>query len=105
MTTIEDKAYKLAAGFFLSSNHDDWSGARIRAAILADEDNDDDQTIADQKTIIVWDPIQQHIESNCNGMYGGGAGEELDDLIENLAAAFVNFANENNEPQTNNTTK
>jgi hypothetical protein len=31
-------------------------------------------------------------------MYGGEAGEELDDLIENLAAAFVNFANENPKP-------
>jgi hypothetical protein len=97
MTTIEDKAYKLASGFFLSSNHDDWSGARIRKAILADEDGDDKQALADQKTIIVWDPIERHIESNC-GVYGGGAGEELDDLIENLASAFVNFANENRNP-------
>jgi hypothetical protein len=44
MTTIEDKAYKLAAGFFLSSNHDDWSGARIRAAAFVNFANENPPT-------------------------------------------------------------
>ena len=92
MNTLHDKAYKLAASFFLSSMHDDWSGSRIRKAILADIDGDDEQAIADQQELEVWDPIERHI-------YGSHPMaepyEELDDIIDNLADAFMQFAKEN----------
>ena len=86
---IQDKAYKLASSFYLSSCHDDWTGERIRKAILADPDGDDKQALADQQELVVWDPIERHICANC---LMGNPNDDLDDLIENLADAFVQFA-------------
>lgn len=91
MNTLEDKAYKLASSFYLSSSHDDWSGARIRRAILADPDSGDKEAIADQQELVVWDPIERHYYSS-HPM--AEPYEELDDLIESLADAFVRFASE-----------
>ena len=88
---LQDKAYKLASSFYLSSSHDDWSGERLRKAILADPDGDDKQALADQQQLVVWDPIERHICANCSM---DDPNEELDDLIENLADAFVQFAKE-----------
>jgi hypothetical protein len=92
MNTLHDKAYKLAASFFLSSMHDDWSGSRIRKAVLADIHGDNEQAIADQQELEVWDPIERHICS-CHPM--ADPYEELDDIIDNLADAFMQFAKEN----------
>ena len=91
MTTIQDKAYKLAASFYLSSMHDEWSGSRIRRAILADPDSGDDEAISDQQQLEVWDPIERHI---CGSHPMAEPYEELDDLIELLAEAFLGFAKE-----------
>lgn len=88
MNTIQDKAYKLAASFYLSSMHDDWSGERLRKAILADPDGEDKQALADQQELEVWEPIERHIYMRC---MCGDPNEELDGLIENLANAFVQF--------------
>jgi hypothetical protein len=88
MNTIQDKAYKLAASFYMSSLHDDWSGERLRKAILADPDGEDKQALADQQELEVWEPIERHICANC---MCGDPNEELDDLIENLADAFMQF--------------
>lgn len=87
MNKLEDKAYKLAATFYLSSPHDDWTGERIRKAILADPDGDDKEALADQQELVVWDPIERHICANCS---------KLDDLIGILADEFVRFASETN---------
>jgi hypothetical protein len=99
MKTIHDKAYKLAASFYLSSMRDDWSGSRIRNAILADIDGDDEQAIADQQKLEVWDPIERHICANCS-IDNPNPNVELDDLIQNLANSIVQFAkdNQNNQP-------
>lgn len=92
MNTLQDKAYKLAASFYLSSCHDDWTGERLRKAILADPDSEDKQALADQQELEVWGPIERHICANCS-MDDPNVG--LDDLIEDLADAFVGFAKEN----------
>jgi|LakMenEpi03Aug12_release.lakeMendotaPanAssembly.Ray.scaffolds.fasta_scaffold1159635_2 hypothetical protein len=84
-----DEAYKLAASFYLSSCHDDWTGERLRKAILADINGDDEQAIADQQELEVWDPIERHI---CRSHPMADPYEELDDLIDNLAYAFLQFA-------------
>jgi len=89
MNTLEDKAYKLASSFYLSSSHDDWSGSRLRRAILADPDSGDKEAIADHQELEVWDPIERHYYSS-HPM--AEPYEELDDLIENLADAFIQFA-------------
>ena len=68
--------------------HDDWTGERLRKAILADPDGDDKQALADQQELEVWDPIERHIYATC---MCGDPNEELDGLIENLADAFVQF--------------
>jgi hypothetical protein len=73
--------------------HDDWSGSRIRKAILADIDGGDEQAIADQQELKVWHPIERHIEYNCSAM--DDPAEILNDLIQNLADSFVQFAEEN----------
>lgn len=86
---MHNEAYKLASSFYLSSIHDGWSGERIRKAILADPDGDDKDALADQQQLRVWDHIEQHIE-NKHGMEDPH--EVLDDLIQNLADAFVQFA-------------
>ena len=91
MNTLEDKAYKLASSFYLSSCHDDWSGSRIRRAILADPDSGDTESLADQQQLEVWEPIERHICASCSM---GNPNDELDDLIENLADAFIQFAKE-----------
>lgn len=88
MNTLEDKAYKLAASFYLSSVHDDWSGERLRKAILADADSDDTEALADQQKLEVWEPIERYADSTW--IYGD-PNEVLDDLIENLADAFMQF--------------
>ena len=93
MNKLHDRAYKLAASFYLSSMHDDWSGSRIRKAILADIDGGDEQAIADQQELKVWHPIERHIEYNCSAM--DDPAEILNDLIQNLADSFVQFAEEN----------
>lgn len=90
MTTIESDAYRLAASFYLSSMHEDWSGERIRKAILADEDTEDEQALEDQKLLEVWQPIERHLYG-CHPM--ASPMEELDDLIQNLADSFIEFAN------------
>ena len=87
-----DEAYKLAASFYLSSCHDDWTGERIRKAILADINGDDEQALADQQEIVVCDPVERHICANCSM---DDHNVELDDLIDNLADAFMQFANGN----------
>ena len=92
MNTLEDKAYKLAASFYLSSSHDDWSGSRIRRAILADPDSGDKEAIADQQELEVWDPIERHYYYSSHPM--AEPYEELDDLIQILADEFVRFASE-----------
>jgi hypothetical protein len=89
MTTIQDKAYKLASTFYLSSCHDDWTGERLRKAILADPDSGDKQALADQQELEVWEPIERHICACCSM---DDPNVELDDLIDNLADAFVQFA-------------
>lgn len=89
-----NEAYKLASSFYLSSCHDDWSGERIRKAILADINGEDEQAIADQQKLVVWDPIERHICANCSM---DDPNEELNDLIENLADAFMQFAKQNNQ--------
>lgn len=91
MNKLEDKAYKLAASFYLSSSHDDWSGERLRKAILADADSDDKQALADQQELVVWEPIERYADSTW--IYGD-PNEVLDDLIENLADEFIRFASE-----------
>ena len=53
-----DEAYKLAASFYLSSCHDDWTGERLRKAILADINGEDKQALADQQELEVWGPIE-----------------------------------------------
>jgi len=93
MNTLHDKAYKLAASFFLSSMHDDWSGSRIRNAILADEDSGHHEALADQQQLEVWTPIDEFIQGGCHPM--ANPYEELDDIIDNLADAFMQFAKEN----------
>ena len=94
MNAIHDKAYKLASSFYLSSMHDDWSGSRIRKAIVADINGDDKQALADQQELEVWDPIERHI---CNSCSMDDPNEELNDLIENLADAFMQFAKQTNQ--------
>jgi hypothetical protein len=89
MNPNQDKAYKLAASFYLSSIHKDWSGERIKKAILADEDSDDEQAIEDQKFIEVWQPIKNNLYG-CHPM--ARPMEELDDLIQGLADAFMEVA-------------
>ena len=89
-----DEAYKLAASFYLSSTHDDWTGDRLRKAILADINGDDKQALADQQELEVWDPIERHI---CNSCSMDDPNEELNDLIENLADAFMQFAKQTNQ--------
>jgi hypothetical protein len=89
MTTIQNKAYKLASTFYLSSCHDDWTGERLRKAILADPDSGDKQALADQQELEVWEPIERHICATCSM---DDPNVELDDLIDNLADAFVQFA-------------
>jgi hypothetical protein len=95
MDTTQEKAYKVASTFYLSSDHDDWSGERIRKSILANEDCED--ALADQQKLEIWEPIERHINS-CHPM--ADPYEELSDLIENLADAFVQFAKEINPSQT-----
>lgn len=97
MTTIEDNAYKLAASFYLSSEHDDWTCDRLRKAILSDKDDEDEGVLADQQSLEIWEPIERHINS-CHPM--ADPYEELSDLIENLADAFVQFAKNHNSNQT-----
>jgi hypothetical protein len=92
MTTLHDKAYKLAASFYLASSHDDWSGDRLREAILADVDSEDKQALADQQELEVWDPIERHIYASCSM---DNPNEELHDLVDNLAYAFMQFAKGN----------
>lgn len=87
-----DEAYKLAASFYLSSCHDDWTGERLRKAILADANSEDKQALADQQEIVVWEPIERHICANCSM---DDPNVELDDLIDNLAYAFMQFAKGN----------
>ncbi len=87
-----DEAYKLAASFYLSSCHDDWTGERLRKAILADANSEDKQALADQQELEVWDPIERHICANCSM---DDPNVELDDLIDNLADAFMQFAKGN----------
>ena len=98
INTIHDDAYKLAASFYLASSHDEWSGDRIRKAILAGIDGNDEQAINDQQKLEVWEPIERHIELTCHPM--SDAYEELDDLIEILSKAFVQFAEQNNTSHT-----
>jgi hypothetical protein len=93
MNTLFDNAYKLASTFFLSSCHDDWSGSRIRNAVLADIDGDDKRVISDQQELVIWDPIERYLDVSCSPM--SDVFQELDDLIEGLAHAFVDFAKEN----------
>jgi hypothetical protein len=93
MTTIQDKAYKLASTFYLSSCHDDWTGERLRKAILADINGEDEQALADQRELEVWEPIERHICATCSM---DDPNEELDDLIDNLANAFMQFAKGSN---------
>jgi hypothetical protein len=90
MNAKQQQAYKAAASFYLSSTHDDWSGERIRKAVLADIDCDDDQAISDQRKIKVWEPIESHLD-DCHP--ASSPGEELDSLIQNLAKSFLMFAN------------
>ena len=90
MNKLEDKAYKLAASFYLSSTHGDWSGERLRKAILADADSDDKQALADQQELEVWNPIE-HFCADC---LLGEPNEALDELIQNLADEFIRFASE-----------
>ena len=92
MNTIHDKAYKLAASFYLSSMHDDWSGSRIRNAILADEDSGHHEALADQRELEVWTPIDEFIQGSCHPM--ANPYEELDELIDGLAHAFMKFREE-----------
>lgn len=87
-----DEAYKLAASFYLSSCHDDWTGERLRKAILADINGEDKQALADQQELEVWGPIEQHICATCSM---DDPNVELDDLIDNLAYAFMQFAKGN----------
>jgi hypothetical protein len=87
-----DEAYKLAASFYLSSCHDDWTGGRLRKAILADANGEDRQALADQQELEVWGPIEQHIYATCSM---DDPNVELDDLIDNLAYAFMQFAKGN----------
>lgn len=82
-------AYKLASSFYLASTHGDWSGERIRKAILADPDGDDTEALVDQQELEVWDPIERHIE---NRHVMEDPHEVLDGLIENLANALLQFA-------------
>jgi hypothetical protein len=89
-----EEAYKLAASFYLSSCHDNWTGDRLRKAILADINGDDKQALADQQELVVWDPIERHICGNCSM---DDPNEELNDLIENLADAFMQFAKQTNQ--------
>ena len=91
MNTLQDKAYKLASTFFLASIHDEWSGSRIQAAILADPDDGDAQAVSDQQQLLVWDPIERHLESShpMEDPYQG-----LDDIIDGLSDAFLQFAND-----------
>jgi hypothetical protein len=91
MNNIKDKAYKLAASFYLSSMPDDWTGERIRKAILSEVECDDDQAIADRKEIELWLPIERHI----NDCFMSEPAEELDDLIQSLASSLLQFAKEN----------
>lgn len=86
---MNNEAYKLASSFYLSSVHDDWSGERIRKAILADIDGEDAEALADQDKLEVWYPIDRYLETS-HPM--GNQNEALDELIENLADAFVQFA-------------
>ena len=88
MNTLQDKAYKTAASFYLSSSHDDWSGDRLRKAILASPDDDNKEALADQQQLVVWHPIEQHICANCSM---DDPNVELDELIENLANEFMHF--------------
>jgi hypothetical protein len=97
MDTTQEKAYKIASTFYLSSDHDGWSGERIRKSILANEDCEDDDALADQQKLEIWEPIERHINS-CHPM--ADPYEELSDLIENLADAFVQFAKDINPSQT-----
>jgi hypothetical protein len=87
-----DEAYKLAASFYLSSCHDDWTGERLRKAILADANSEDKQALADQQELEVWEPIERHICATCSM---DDPNVELDDLIDNLADAFMQFAKGN----------
>ena len=92
MNTLFDNAYKLASTFFLSSCHDDWSGSRIRNAILADEDSGHHEALADQRELEVWTPIDEFIQGSCHPM--ANPYEELDELIDGLAHAFMKFREE-----------
>jgi hypothetical protein len=89
MTTIQDGAYKLAASFYLSSCHNDWSGERIRRAVLAEEDGPP-EALADQRKLVLWEPIEEHLFDDRYPK--AGPREELDALIGYLADAFVEFA-------------
>lgn len=88
-----DEAYKLASEFYLSSCHDDWTGERLRKAILADINGEDKQALADQQELEVWEPIERHICATCSM---DDPNVELDDLIDNLANAFMQFAKGSN---------
>jgi hypothetical protein len=87
------EAYKLASSFYLSSIHDEWSGKRIRGAILADEDESDEQALSDQQQLRLWDPIEQHVTDRSPM---ADPKDELDDLIDSLATSFIEFKEDGN---------
>lgn len=85
------RAYKLASEFYLSSSHEEWDGDRIRAAILADSDDDNvnKDALEDQSAITVWEAIERHLEFRSLMDCPRAA---LDEIISVLAASLVRFA-------------
>lgn len=91
MEAQQSRAYKVASTFYLASSHEEWDGDRIRAAILADSDDDNvnKDALEDQSAIIVWEAIERHLEFHSLTKCTRAA---LDEIISVLAASLVRFA-------------
>lgn len=78
------RAYKLAAGYFLSSWPQNWSAKRLAEAITADADSPE-AVQEDQRRLALWDPLERYTDH---------AGKDVDyitDLIESLTFDILNF--------------
>ena len=82
---IHAKAYLKAASHFLSSWPQEWSAETLCLALLA-EDEEDEENLANQKKIFPWEAIEKS-----NAFQTEGGHFFLEQIINNLAEDFIDF--------------
>ena len=93
--SIHAAAYKLAASHFLSSTHEDWTAARLFAAIESDEDSDDWLTSElDRDQVYPWIGIEASCEDAMLDPW-----VRLQEYIVGLAEDFIEFRTSTAPPE------